>query len=271
MSRLGNFIGSLTDEIIAEMAEGFFGRRARLEAQIDTFRLYVERFRATEKEVVASAGFLNFLLLGPAGSRQFYRSIGVKGAAGLIESPVTEGTSSKSVPRALTKKRQFTKLVLWAYDDLKTICDEHMHGHGRENLGDRKDNDTDLSYDRLRTLHQTIEDETRRVNAMSMADHLQAFRHFSMAFTETEWKERILDVGPKPYSNIDHRFAYTRIDFDSLRLKRYPDLPHVTKTQEDIRSFCRAFYGANREAARSVLSHLTDSNRPLVPPRQRDS
>ncbi len=254
MGALEDFSDSLANEVITEMADGFFGPRAELEARIKLFHSYVERFRSAERMVGSSAGFLNFLLVDPSGSRDFFTAIGVDDSESLVESRAPGDTPLEKIPAAFTNKGRFTKLVLWSYDDLRVLCHEYIHGCEPQKRSKRGGGgDIDLSYNLLKAMIGLINEEVGKVNTkISPTALLQSVRQFDVAAT---LKERALDSGAG-VRGLDGRLAFHRIDFDSLGLKTYPELPLGNGTVKKIKSFCSSFYSPNRQAIRSMLSDL---------------
>ncbi len=265
MGSLEDFSDSLANEVISEMADGFFSRRAELEARINLFHTYVERFRAMERMVVSSAGFLNLLLVDRPGSLAFFKAIGVEDADALVESRTPREIPLEKIPSALTAKGRFTKLTLWGYDDLTTSCHEYIHGCEHKKRREKREDGIDLSYNLLKAMRQLINEEVSKVNAnISPTALLQSVRQFDVA---AGLKERALDAGAGA-GELDKRLAFHRIDFDSLGLKSYPELPRGDETREKIRSFCKSHYTTNRHAIKSMLSRLKNriqTGTPLEP------
>ncbi len=253
MGSLEDFSDSLANEVITEMADGFFSTRAELEARINLFHSYVERFRAIERMVVSSARFLNLLLVTRAGSLAFFRAIGVDDADALLESRAPRRIPLERIPPALTDKGRFTKLVLWGYDDFQMLCHESIHGCEHKKRRKRKKDGIDPDYNLLKAMLQLINEEVRKVNAnISPTALLQSVRQFDAA---AGLKERALDAGAGA-GQLDRRLAFRQIDFDSLGLKSYPELPRGNWTREKIKSFCKSYYSPNRQAIKSMLSDL---------------
>lgn len=253
MSSLEEFSDSLANEVITEMADNFFGRRAEVEARINLFHAYVKRFRAMERMVISSAGFLNHLMVEPSGARDFFRTIGVDDADSLLENTAPGDIPLERLPSALTDKGRFTKLVLWSYDDLKTSCHEYIYGSKHETPRQAKGDDIELGYNLLKAMHRVVNEEVSAVNAnISPTALLQSVRQFDAV---AGMKARTMDAGAGP-GGLDGKLAFRRIDFDALGLKPYPELPNGNGVRTNIKSFCKSYYAANRRAIKIMLSDL---------------
>ncbi|MCP4691403.1 MAG: hypothetical protein GY859_25390 [Desulfobacterales bacterium] len=253
MGVLEDFSDSLANEMVAEMADGFFGRRADLEARIKRFHSYVDRFRAMEDRAASSAGFLNLLLPGRSAFQEFFKAIGAPDAGALLDCRPPKEIPLDEMPSAFTGRGRFFKLVIVGYDNLKAARDEYMDGV-REKKRRKKDPDAiDLSYSLIKAMREVINKEVREINAnISPTALLQTVRQFDVA---TVRKERALcaDVGP---GRLDKRLAFQEIDFDALGLTTYPELPGGDGVRAKIKSFCKSFYKANGRAIQSMFSDL---------------
>jgi|GEM_PF-594318 hypothetical protein len=261
MNLNNDFNEPLVEEFLTVMADNFFGKRRELEHLTEVFYSYVEMLRKREKEVRDKAGFLNYLLLDAKLSPDFYRSIHRS-----IHLEVPEMPSEIKIPdeiltlktcSAFTVKGEFVKFVLHAYDLLQKASDEYNNGKHDSELADEGEEAEkgDVYYKLLVNMCNVINEKVKKVNTdMSASSVLQFVKKFDSA---SEQAENITGTMFSKYDcNLDEKFAYCPIDFDSLRLKVFPELPRKIRVESEITAFCRSVYSDNKEDIKKRISAL---------------
>ena len=99
-----DLVNDLAEEVLRDMAGNFFGTRKHLEDKIEFVYQCVAVLRKKETEVTTRAGFLNYLLLTPSFTAEFYRSIHLDSNAFPVEARITPRSLPEYVPSALTLK-----------------------------------------------------------------------------------------------------------------------------------------------------------------------
>ena len=248
---------SLVEEVLTDVAGTFFETRRHLEEMMDLLQSFVKTLREKEAEVASRAGFLHYLLLHGREAGDFYKSIKVNSTVILSESKFSDKTIPKKIPFALTARGKFIKLVLWAYDVLQKACDEYINGKYYDDPDEKGGKGITVHYKQIVTICELINEEVRKVNRdMSPAYTLQYAKKFNY---ETAEKEYITGGTLAGYArSIDEKLAYQPIDFDSLQLKRYPELPTQDKVISEITSFCKRKYSSNKDEIKKLISDLKE-------------
>ena len=250
-----NLGDSLVEEILVDVADTFFAARKHLEEIMDMFQSFVKTLRKKEAEVASRAGFLHYLLLHGREANDFYKLIKVDSVAIASESNFSDKAIPEKIPFAFTTRGKFIKLVLWAYDVLQKACDEYINGKYYDDPNENMGKGVTVHYNRIVIMCELINKEVLKVNRdMSPANTLQYAKKFNH---ETAEKEYITGGAFAEYAcNIDEKLAYQPIDFDLLKLKRYPELPAQDKAIFEITSFCKKKYSNNKDEIKKLISDL---------------
>jgi len=257
MNPNNDFNEPLVEEFLTEMADNFFGTRRKLEHLTEVFFSYIEMLRKREKEVEDKAGFLNYLLLDAKLSPDFYRAIHLDVPEMLSEITFPNEILPKKFPFAFTEKGEFVKLVLHAYELLQKASDEYNNGKHDSELAedDEEAEKGDVYYKLVVNMCDVINEKVKKVNTdMTPSAVLQFVKKFDAA---AENAEQFTGAMFSKYDcNFDNKFAYCPIDFDSLKLKIFPELPKKIKVESEIISFCKRVYSDNKEAFKKRISAL---------------
>ncbi|OQX03851.1 MAG: hypothetical protein BWK80_54805 [Desulfobacteraceae bacterium IS3] len=257
MSLQHDFNEPLVEEFLTDLADSFFGTRRELEHLTEVFFSYIEILRKREKEVEEKAGFLNYLLLDAKLSPDFYRSIHLDAPDMLSEIKFSDEILPKKFSLALTAKSEFVKLVLYAYDLLQKASDEYNNGKGDCKFAedDEEAEKGDVYYKLVVNMCNVINEKVKKVNTdMAPSCVLQFVKKFDSGDESTE---NITGTVFSRYdSSLDKKFAYCLIDFDSLKLKVFPELPSKMKAEPEITAFCKRVWSDNREDIKKRISEL---------------
>lgn len=260
MSPSLSFSDALAEEVLTDAAGSFFGARKQLEDMIEVFWSFVETFRKKEVNLSAKAGFLNYLLLEEKAAPDFYKRINADFADILLEGKYSDTAILHYTPFAFTGKGEYIKFVLRAYKALQRACDEYMNGKIEihpYNDGEHEDENEklpDINYKFLVDLCRVVNDEIRRINSSaSLSSVLQFVKKFNPEAME---RERATGGTGGEYMSIDEKLSYRPIKFESLNLKRYPELPKEEQVVSDIVSFCKKNYTENKADIQKRISDL---------------
>ncbi len=265
MNPFNDFSDTLAEEVLTDMADTFFGARKQLEDMIEIFQSLVEELREKEVEVAGRAGFLHYVLLRGKVAGDFYESIKVDSPQILLESKFSDKCLPYKIPFAFTDRGKFTKLVLWAYDALQNACDEYINGKYYDDPEEKGRKKLTIHYKLIKNMCKVINEKVYKVNTdVSPVCVLQYAKKFD---PETMEKERIAGATFGGYAcSIDEKLAYKTIDFDSLQLKKYPELPKEDKVNFEITLFCKKNYPKYKDEIKKLISDLEDR----IPPEYTD-
>jgi hypothetical protein len=256
MNLQNDFNEPLVEEFLTEMADNFFGTRRELEHLTEVFFSYIEVLRKREKEVEDKAAFLNYLLLDTKLSADFYRSIHLDPRDLFSEISCSDEVLPRKFSFAFTPKSEFVKLVLYAYDLLQKASDEYNNGK-YDSESDEEAEKGDVYYKLVLNMCNVINEKVKKVNTdMAPSCVLQFVRKFDSVAQDTE--NITGTICSKYDSSLDKRLAYRPIDFDSLKLKVFPEFPKKVNIESKITAFCKRVYSDNKEDIKKRISDLKE-------------
>ncbi len=251
MSPHYDFSEPIAEEVLSDLADNFFSSRKELDDLTDIFQSYIGIFREKERTVSETAGFLNWLLINRSTGAAFYECLGMNSPTLLLaaESRLPdESIMPEKIPFAFTKKGEFVKIVLRAYNALQKASDEYMNGSPASS-------DSDVYYKMLLKMAMLINEKIRNINnSLSPYTVLDFARRFN---AEAQGKERITGGTLDGYAvSIDSKLACQPIDFDRLQIKSYPELPEQNTVISEITAFCKKNYPDKKKEIRKRISDL---------------
>lgn len=265
MSIQDDYARDLADELLSDMAENFFGTRKQLDETLDLFREYVAELKDKQVLLEYRFRFLNYLLVSPQAAHEFYRALGVQN----IDAIPKDGLLSEKVipvhaPSAFTRKGQYTKLVMWAYEKAQKACKAYNHGMDYHEMRRAGFEQRDAYYDLVKGMHQLINKEIHRVNAKVSPSHiLQTAKRFD---PDTQQKEHFTGGGAYygDDSSLNRELRYQTIDEASLDIKKFPDLPEPPRVEHEISKRCKDHYSHHTESIRRILHEVKEKIREIT-------
>lgn len=260
MAQYDNFNDPLVEEVLTDVANNFFGVRRELENMTELFYSYAEKLRIKEAEVGAKAGLLNYLLLNGRAAGDFYRSVSIDLPENLLNSEFSYEILPVILPYAFTAKGEFIRLVLHAYNALQRGCDEYINGKEAD-YSDEKDSDNSVYYKLIMNMCDLVNQKINTVNShMSPRSALQYVKNFNSEILSKEQITGGMTFG-RQECDINQKLAFQPIDFNSLKLKKYPELPEQYKVSSEIILFCKKLYSKNKQDINNLVSRLKSAHR----------
>ncbi len=260
MNSKSDFSDALVDDFLHETANRFFGSRKQLEDMITAFHDIVDEVREKESLVAQRAALLNFVLDRGKAAQGFYAALGLDAAVFANGIDFTNQVLPEKAPFSLNRQNRFIKLVLIFYEALRLECHEYMHGryymdpekNGRENVTSH--------YQQIKTMSELINENIEKINRdMSPVCVLQYARQFH---PEMEAMERITgsggEFGGATACSIDKKLAYEPIDFETLKLKKFPDMPQTVQVKPVITRYCKTLYARQRDAIHAIMDDICE-------------
>lgn len=244
----------LSDEVISEIAENFFGARRHLDDLLEGFQNLVRKLKDIELLVKARFGVLHHLLLRGAEARAFYQALGLDPALadyakpGLLRPTVSPGF-------ALSLKGRYTATVQAAYVEARSEAEAYMHGRSYVDAHDRGKRKISANYVQLRELSASINQVMERVNRnLTPSGVLQYVRTFDV---EERARERVVGSPEEGYAaNLDKGLAFQPIRFETLGVSELPEMPEPAAVAATIRSFCARVCAAEGSQVETLLKEL---------------
>jgi len=256
MDLYNDFAEPLLEEVLSGMAENFFGTRKHLEDTKELFQSFVETLREMETNIAEKAGFLNYLLLDEENIKAFYELLNTDSAYALLKDKFSDKVIPGELPFAFTVKGEFIQFVCRAYNALQKACNEYNNGRD-DNYKDEEDaKKVSVNYNLIRNMCDLVNKEVDKVNNyMSPLMVLHCVKKFD---PETMEKENITGslLHGACHNGLDKSLAYEPIDFDSLQLKKYPELPKCTDIADELTVLCKKIYAEKRDEIRDLITDL---------------
>ena len=251
-----NYIDSIADELLTDLAERFFGKRKQLENTIQTLQEHVDALKKKKTQVDMKVRFLNLLLLTPDNIKAFYKSIGIDSDAYALPPEAADKALPPSISSALTAKGEYLKLVLWAYEKLQESVAGYLHGAPDFGSETTLPENIEAHYTLIDNMCLVINEEIEKVNReMAPGQMLDCFRRFDPAGEE----KRYITGGGSDYSDdctLNQRMAFKPLDCRSLDLPKLPALPPLKEVKSAISDFCKNLYSHETHKALAVIDTL---------------
>jgi hypothetical protein len=246
----------LVGEILTEVAESFFGARKELEKNLEQFYAYVATLQANENSVAAKAQFLNYLLINPDVAARFYGLLKIDWRAIAPEGRLLQHWLPPAIPFALSARRQFAKLLLLGYDELRRACRAHVNGPGREDRQENHAQEIPVYYNLVKEMSFLVNEKIRKLNeSFSPSSVLQFARKLN--HPDVEMTARLAGMAyAEAGRRIDRKLMYPPIRFEDLRLKTFPDLPPREMVHSKIIEFCSQVYHGHKNEIRRLIADL---------------
>lgn len=248
-----DFIDPLVEEILTDVAGSFFENRRQLDEKIDLFHNYVQALRLKEAEVRNPAALLNYLLLRGDQAPAFYEMLNVEGTLLTAAGAVVPQNAQLCMPLAIGFCNRFSKLVCNAYDTLQKSCAVYLHGRSKADMTANPD-PTKAYYYLVLEMHRLVNQEITRINAsISPSCALQFAKKLNPQVLQ---KEQITGGGASDTRSLDDKLCYATIDFDTLSLKSFPELPEVGVVLPEVKRFCEALCKNHGRKIKEVMADL---------------
>ena len=267
---------SLEEEVLTELAENFFGTRKALDQKIDRLYELADQLRAREDAVLGRFSFLAFVLLRGRLAGEFWAALGVEPTEGMLTVGELHSRDRGERQRALTGRARWTKYVAAAYGAASDAVREHLLGsvYVDSSESDREDGEPgpehasgeavrlsggkrkklSVHYRQLVAMHAHVNAEIDRVNRdLPPSGALGYVKQFDVERVE---KEKITGGGSALGEKLDAGLCFRPVDFDSLRLRAFPELPPLDKVSGTIQEFCKARFDANREELSAIMDEI---------------
>lgn len=255
---MADLCDQLSEEILTEMADRFFGLRKNVDDMLEIFTASVRKLQIQEHEVVRKLAFLKYLLLQEKGAGSFFRALGID-----FPSPacVCETISSHEyIPEcfawAFTAHHKYLKLVYQAYIELQKACKIYRWGDSNTIESQSDDESAPVYYQLILEMAQLINTEIEKVNSSVSPSCALAFVK-RLNVVESEKEQFTGVVFDRHASGLDNALCFSPVDIAALPITAYPDLPDPQQAKKTIYRFCKAFYSENRSQIRFLMKEVT--------------
>lgn len=254
MSSIKEFADQFQNEVVADMADSFFGARKEVDNALEAFPRMVKEFMPLVEQMFQAAATLRLLLLDDRTADDFAAALGL-GPGAILPAEGAPTHVFESIPFALTRQGRYVRCVCLAYEALQSITSEYIHGryyddpkeHGRKRLT--------MHYNRLVEFARIINEEIRKVNeGASTTAMLREVRNMNPEQMERE--DILGDVSLMEGGSLDKDMCFMPIDFQGYQLPQVTDLPSMYEVRDAIRRFCKGVYEERKEEAGQAMVTL---------------
>jgi hypothetical protein len=250
----------LTDEILSDVAQTFFGARKKLDDMIEILDRFVDTLRQKAEAVQQRAGLLHFLLVSEERVQHFYAALGVDDPGDLSGCSPPEPLPRLWIPFALTGRGRFAATVADRYRRLAKACREYRCSSANPLAEAESPVDACVDARLVEALRELVNEKIHLVNAESSPSVvLQYAKGFD---AKGEKRSSVAGATAGEYAGMDQKYLYRPIPAERMGLKQFPDLPRLERCRTQIRRFCRAIYPQIEDEARTRLALLKNAADP---------
>lgn len=250
MSKLDYLSEEMAEETLREAADTFFGRRKRLDQELEMLHRQADQLREKSGLALEKARSLNYLFPDEDSKKLFWDRLGLGDS---VYSGLDRQWSEKNrPPGALTMKGRYRKCVLSLYDDLSSLVHDYVHGRYIDHPEIKGKKIATPSLSNLKAWAEKINKEIEEVNSCSKPDDVLAFAR-RMDISESAKRE---SVGSGLEYRFDDELCFSPLDFSSLGMDELPVLPGDKKDYKNIASVLELVYKEKKDQVRAVLDEI---------------
>jgi hypothetical protein len=250
-----NFLDSICQEAIKEMAENFFCPRRDLDQEIELFSIRAGAVREKAKTALGRAARLHALLLEGEAAPDFYRAIGMSPGQ-LIALASVSPVFVRDIPHTISlSRRGFAKITLTAYEATRDAVDEYLNGRlypDPERPGRKVHS---MHYSRLLAWCEEINERIDEVNKRQGASCVLCyFKNLDPAGVE---RERVTGGGVDNFAQaVDESLRLPHCEFAAYQLPELPELPATESIEDAGASFAKRLFDDHRDRLENILGRM---------------
>ncbi|MFP4325926.1 MAG: hypothetical protein ACLFP9_07890 [Desulfonatronovibrio sp.] len=249
MSKIDYLSEDLVDETLREAADTFFGKRKKVDEDLELFYGQVQELQNQSDTIRKKTACLNYLLLDdPSGT--FWKKLDLGDSVYAFIKGKCEGKTE--LPWALSFKGVYRKAVLSMYDDLRLLVHDYLHGRYADHPEIKGKKIVTPNLSNLKAWAEDLNNEIEQINSCNRPDDVLAFAR-RVDVTESSKRE---SVGSGLEYAFNQELCFQPVDFDSLELENYPELPAEKKDYKTITRAAESIFRENKEQARQVLDKI---------------
>jgi len=252
MSRISEMADDLATEVLSEAAGTFFGQRKDLESEIALFQQKSAALGKIGQKAIFARKVMHKLLIEEALIQEFYQALGLRTPACLDIADASETALHVSVPFAWTLRGRYCKLLFSSYASLHCAVQEYLHGGYRNDPVDPRRKIAVFGYVKLLEWSQRIDQKVKTMNTQQApSEVLQFVKRLDVRGCEMEQS-----IGASCEVNRNSGMLFPCVDFASLRLPTFEELPPPAEVRSRLRSFCKALFPGKASEVRGLLREL---------------
>ena len=195
-------------------------------------------------------------MLTPPAARAVYQASGIDADVFAVRGDVSPRVLPACIPAALTRKKEYVKFVLWAYEALEHACRKYIRGSETRRSEKRHFEVGDADYLLVKNMCALINEEIDRINQRCLPSQvLQAAKRFD---PEARAKEYVTGGGAYygDECTLNENLSFKPIDFASLNVREMPEPAPVEKVRDGIVREARTNYAKHKARIHDMLDHV---------------
>ena len=258
MRKPGDFGDIIIEEVLADTANDFFGKRKIIENQVDMLQTYVKKLSKKSFSISKHLSLLGYLLLERTNTNAFFKQIGTVDCEILLKGkqPYFDLLPQKA-KLGVGSKKKFYRLIFYLYKQIQTLCDAYNRGqiYGDATGQDSVEKDPEVNFQFIMNMVNLINENIRKVNVeKSPSSVLQFAKSFN---SDAAQKEKITGAMSADYNqHLNQKMRIDLINPEKLEMDKYPLLPAPEAVKVKIKEYCRLFYKNNKDEVRQMLREL---------------
>lgn len=255
MADFSEMANKLQKEVVADMAESYFGDRKQLDDMIEAFDGMVREMRDILSLLYMDASRLFRLLLDTPNVLAFGEALDIS-FDGLPLADDQPCTVPEPLPFAFTTIGRYEKCLQYAYQALRERINEYNYGRYYDEDGRKR---LTMHYARLEAVAGIINDKINHANeGLSPSGTLRYVKKMDTVQSEREsvMGEACLVDG----CSLDQDLKFTPIDFSGLGFPVLSDLPPLKEVKPAIKAFCNKIDPSRKQEIKDVMESLRDGS-----------
>lgn len=255
MSDIDRFSDELADEALKEAASTFFGKRRKLEDDIELFESKVDELKKKADEVKNIISAINKLLL-----RKQYRDIfwlipGTKEFAQIEEQEALSRTNI-DIPFGLTLFSRYFRLVQELYERTAEKIKVYNHGEYTNHPDIPGKKVASISYSYIARWLDEINANIDKINYYhKSSDVLQFAKRIDVLKME---KEKIAGADFK--YDLDEEMKISHLQMDDYNIPEFSDIPQGKDLHGRIKKVCAKAFASNKKEIGGLLKTIKKSD-----------
>jgi len=245
MADYRDFADKLQQDVVADMAEAYFGDRKELDDMIEAFHHMVGKLQESGPTLYQAAARLHTLLLDRQTARDFYIALDIlPSCIPFSDEPVRPFFDS--LPFSLTRLGRYERCVCRAYAQLQSVADEYLNGRYFNDPEESGRKRLTVHYIRLKAIAEHINEKIDKVNrTMSPNETLRYVK--KMNIEQAERESLIGEACLMDGCGLDLDLKFELLEFEKMDLPVVQDLPRLEAVKPAIKVFCKSIYQVRKQ------------------------
>ncbi|WP_415712952.1 hypothetical protein [Maridesulfovibrio sp.] len=252
MADFKDLTDALTDEVLSDMADSFFGARVDVDDALELFHEVSEKLHIKLYQVFRVCALMEKVCLGPDGFNDFWVCTGMSRNRFYYPAGVEFASILDNPPFAFTGRGEYIKWLGIVYDMLAVAIEDYMHGSIKDDGKGRKIRT--VNREDFFKMAEEINIKIEKVNKNITASDVLKFT--KSLDPESIHKENIAGcVGPECKA-IDDEMAFTVITIKDIDFPEFPILPDRKEIASYISGYCSQVWAHDKVRVKALLKDM---------------